>query len=98
MGRAPDGRKPPGGLGRLPRSVLADGFDVLRDNPTAPRKQAALLRRPGPDERAGAGRRARFARAAVFEEFEYKHGRAIDYRDFVDRGPNQTPRSWGAPR
>ena len=81
----PDKRKPPGGLGRLSRSVLADGFDVLRDTPTGPRKQA-LLRRA----------RARFARSMVFEEFRYKHARAIDYDDFHDRWPDQAPRRWRA--
>ena len=40
---APDKRKPPGGLGRLSKSVLADGFDVLRDNPQVPKKQANTL-------------------------------------------------------
>ena len=40
---APDKRKPPGGLGRLSLSVLADGFDTERDNPKALRKQASTL-------------------------------------------------------
>ena len=83
---APDRRKPPGGFGRLSKSVLADGFDALRVNPKAPKKQAL----PPP--------RAQFARAMVFEEFTYKHGRALDYGGFVDSRPNQAPRSWVAPR
>ncbi len=41
-------------------------------------------------------RRARFARSMVFEAFRYKHARAIDYGDFVDRRPDQVPKSWGA--
>ena len=39
-------------------------------------------------------RRARFARWMVFEEFQYRHARAIDYDDFVDRRPDQAPRRW----
>ena len=35
--------------------------------------------------------RANFARAAVFAEFGYRHGRALDYADFVDRSPDQAP-------
>lgn len=37
----PDRRKPPGGLGRLSKSVLADGFDFPRDNLTGPKKQVS---------------------------------------------------------
>ena len=37
----PDRRKPPGGLGRLSKNVLADGFDFLRDNPTGLKKQVS---------------------------------------------------------
>ena len=37
----PDRRKPPDGHGRLSESVLADGFDALRDNPKAPKKQVS---------------------------------------------------------
>jgi hypothetical protein len=40
--------------------------------------------------------RARFARSMVFEEFRYRDARAIDYGDFIDRKPGQTPRTWGA--
>ena len=36
-------------------------------------------------------RRADFARGAVFVEFGYRHGRAVDYADFVDRLPNELP-------
>ncbi len=38
---APDRRKPPDGLGRLSKSVLADGFDFPRDNLTGPKKQVS---------------------------------------------------------
>ena len=37
--------------------------------------------------------RADFARAAVFAEFGYRHGRAIDYAEFIDRQPDQAPLS-----
>ena len=83
---APDRRKPPGGFGRLSKSVSADGFDALRVKPKAPKKQASHPHR------------AVFARAAVFEEFGYRHARALEYGGFVDHRPNQAPRSWGAPR
>ena len=44
---APDRRKPPGGLGRLSKSVLADGFDALRDKPSGSKDQAvAVIDRP----------------------------------------------------
>lgn len=35
-----DRREPPGGLGRLSKSVLADGFDTLRDKPSGLKDQA----------------------------------------------------------
>ena len=35
--------------------------------------------------------RAGFARAAVFAEFGYRSGRAIDYENFADRLPNELP-------
>ena len=35
--------------------------------------------------------RAIFARAAVFAEFGYRHGRAVDYAEFADRRPDQAP-------
>ena len=35
--------------------------------------------------------RADFARGAVFVEFGYRHGRALDYGDFIDRLPNELP-------
>ena len=44
-------------------------------------------RRYNPDQR----RSADFARAAVFTEFGYRHGRALDYGDFTDRLPNELP-------
>ena len=37
-------------------------------------------------------RQTKFARAAVFEMFGYRHGRAIDYDRFIDRKPSQPPR------
>ena len=39
----------------------------------------------------GRRHRANFARGVVFAEFGYRHGRAIDYADFVDRRPDQSP-------
>ena len=41
---------------------------------------------------SGSSARSRFARSMVFEAFKYKHARAIDYGDFIDRKPNQAPR------
>ena len=37
-------------------------------------------------------RRARFGRSAVFEEFPYRHARALDYDKFQDRKPSEKPR------
>ncbi len=37
----PDRRKPPSGLGRLSKSVLADSFDFPRDSLTGPKKQVS---------------------------------------------------------
>jgi hypothetical protein len=36
--------------------------------------------------------RAKFARRMVFEQFGYRHARAIDYDKFVDRKPGELPR------
>ena len=38
-------------------------------------------------------RLADFARAAVFAEFGYRHGKAIDCANFLDRRPGQAPMS-----
>lgn len=35
--------------------------------------------------------RADFARTAVFSEFGYRSGRALDHADFVDRQPGEMP-------
>ncbi len=56
---APDRRKPPGGFGRLSKSVSADGFDTLRVTPKTSRKQAYPRRPLGPGERAAARELAR---------------------------------------
>ena len=78
-------RKPPGGRGRPSKEIVsAAGIDTSRDNPQVPKKQALLRRR------------ARFARSVVFEEFRYRHARAIDYDGFIDRKPNAPPRPWRA--
>jgi hypothetical protein len=37
-------------------------------------------------------RRARFARGLTFSEFGYRHGRALDYENFRDRRPCDSPR------
>ena len=80
----------PGGTGardRFDRSV-SNTYQSSR----VPRPNQARL-----DITAGCARaRARFARRMVFEEFKYKHARAIDYDDFIDRKPNQRPRRWRA--
>ena len=53
-----------------------------------PQRISSRSDRPhNPDHRE----RANFARAAVFTEFGYCHGRAIDYGDFTDRLPNELP-------
>ena len=36
--------------------------------------------------------RAKFARRMVFEQFGYRHGRAIDYDNFCDRRPGDVPK------
>ena len=78
-------RKPPGGRGRLSGEIVsAAGIDTFRNRPSSPKTQASLRRR------------ARFARSVVFEEFRYRHARAIDYDGFIDRKPNQRPRLWRA--
>ena len=75
-------RKPPGGNGRLSGDdVDLAGFDAPRDKPDSPKLQA---------------RRRDFARAAVFAEFGYRSGRALDYDGFVDRRPDRLPKRWWA--
>ena len=76
---------PPAGNGDAPLDFIAvDNSDGSELSLLTPKKQAVLRRRSD------------FARAMVFEEFKYKHARAIDYGDFVDRRPNQAPRRWRA--
>ena len=83
----PDRRKPSDGRRRLSGEIVsAAGIDTSRNRPSSPKTQASLRRR------------ARFARRMVFEEFRFKHARAIDYDDFIDRRPNQAPRRWRATR
>ncbi len=48
---------------------------------------ARRLGRADKPHRPGQRRRANFARAAVFAEFGYRHGRALDYDGFADRLP-----------
>ncbi len=76
-------RKPPGGRGRLSGEIVsAAGIDTFRNRPSSPKTQALLRRR------------ARFARSVVFEEFRYRHARAIDYDGFIDRTPTAAPLWW----
>ena len=78
-------RAQPAGNGCAPLDFIALGSnDRTVDSLQAPKKQASHPHR------------AVFARAAVFEEFQYRHARAIDYGGFVDRRPNQAPRRWTA--
>ncbi len=74
-----------------PRPGARGGSEVLlgsdaSESTPAPRKIQA---RP-----IGDRHRADFARDAVFVEFGYHAGRAIDYPDFVDRTPNPAPAWW----
>ena len=41
--------------------------------------------------RRNSKQRAQFARQMVLAEFGYRHGRALDQSDFVDRLPHQRP-------
>ena len=81
----PDKRKPrPGGNGRGFLEIIAlDSGDRSKGTTEVPRNQAR--------------RRASFARAMVFEEFRYRHARALDYDGFIDRNPNQLSR-WSTAR
>ena len=57
---------------------------------TYPARNSSRVDRPfSPGRR----RSADFARAATISEFGYRHGKALDYGDFVDRRPDQTPLS-----
>ncbi len=67
-----------------------------KDKTDWPRLQVCGPRPPGPGRLSGSSARSRFARRMVFEAFKYKHARAIDYDGFIDRRPNQRPRSWRA--
>ncbi len=82
----PEKRRPrPGGIGRGPLKIIAvDNSDGSELSLLTPKKQTVLRRRSD------------FARSMVFEEFRYKHARAIDYDGFIDRKPNQRPRLWRA--
>ncbi len=83
---APKQRRPrPGGIGRGPLKIIAvDNSDGSELSLLTPKKQTVLRRRSD------------FARSMVFEEFRYKHARAIDYDGFIDRKPNQRSRLWRA--
>ena len=82
----PNGRKPrPGGIGRGSLKIIAlDNCDGSELSPQKPKDQAFLRCRSD------------YARDAVFEEFRYKHARAIDYGAFVDRKPGPALRRWRA--
>lgn len=82
---APTKRGPPGGRGRPSEvSALAAGIGTFRNRPLTIEKQVSRLRR------------ADFARDIVFAEFGYRHARAIDYDEFVDRTPTAAPVWWRA--
>ena len=75
----PDKRKPPGcGLQRFSGQAVSISIQSHRDTPQNHKKQA----RP---------RRVGFARDMVFQEFGYRAARALDYGDFTDRLPSQSP-------
>jgi hypothetical protein len=82
----PDKRKPrPGGDGRGFQKIIAlDSGDRSELRPSAHRDQAVSRRRDD------------FARAAVFHEFGYRAGRALDYDGFVNRQPNRLSSAWRA--
>ncbi len=80
----PDKRRAPLAGGAPLENIATGNSDNPEHGPRVPKRQAFLRRRSG------------FARAAVFEEFGYRQGRAIDYGGFVDRKPNQRPRLWRA--
>ena len=77
----PDRKRPPAWDRRLSESVLADGFDCLRDNSQIRKNQEHR-------------HRADFARDIVFQEFGYRHARAIDYDGFKDRKPAPARVRW----
>ena len=82
----PDKREPrPAGDGRGSLKIIAvDNSDGSELSPQAPKKQAVLRCR------------CDFARDAVFEEFQYRDARAIDYGGFIDPKPDQRLRLWRA--
>ena len=82
-------RPKPGARDRFDASLGSDASESI----PASRKLQARPVGPRPRRRDP---RARFARRMVFEAFKYKHARAIDYDRFVDRKPDQAPRTWGA--
>ena len=75
---APSKRKPPARDRRLSESVVLGGFDFLRDNPQACKKQAQ-------PHRTG------FARDMVFAEFGYRHARALDPARYFPSRSTATP-------
>ena len=77
-------RGPPGGSGPSSEIIAAVNSDGSELSPQASKKQAFLRRR------------CDYARDAVFEEFQYRNARAIDYGDFIDRKPDQRLRLWSA--
>ncbi len=73
-------RGPPGGRGRPSEvSALAAGIGTFRIRHLTTEKQVSRLHR------------ANFARDMVFESFGYRHARALDYGEFVDRAPGPAP-------
>ena len=77
----PDKRRaPPGGSGATSEEIVCiANADTLKIQRRTLKNQASR-------------RRARFARSAVFEEFRYKHARALDYDTFTDRLPSKPAR------
>ncbi len=102
LGSSDDSKNNPPSYPAQPRNrspVLGGRF--LLDIPPGPGEQAAAQARLAcftetPSSDLPDLRRTRFARSMVFEEFKYKHARAIDYDGFIDRKPNQRPRLPGA--
>ncbi len=69
----------------------SDTDELLPSNASVSTKSRASIqaRRNGT---AATGRRKHFARRMVFEQFGYRHARAIDYDNFVDRRPSDVPK------
>ena len=76
----------------------SDADELLASNASVSTKPRApnQARRNG---KAASGRRAKFARSAVFEMFGYRYARALDYGQFHDHPPRRRARrAWaGAP-